>query len=82
MEILVNVIITYYSNIGIPEPNLRTIPIYSGPYGVVEITSIDTVNKVVSGNFDAILYPATYNGGDTTVFSGEFENIVYGILVL
>jgi hypothetical protein len=62
-------------------PFLETLIVSSGTPGVIEITYVDTINKVISGNFDATLYPTFTNSGDITTFSGEFENLPYSIQI-
>ncbi len=51
--------------------------------GILEITYNDTINHVVSGNFDAMVFEK-FNllSPDTIHFSGEFENLPYSIQIL
>jgi len=57
----------------------QTRAIQGKPYGLVEITYIDTINYVVSGNFNATVYEMFEFYPDSMVFSGEFENQPYSI---
>lgn len=65
-----------------------TYSVYQGAYyecrtqpniqlGEVEITYIDTINHVVSGNFDAKVYEMFELYPDSIHFNGEFENQPY-----
>lgn len=68
-----------------------TYSIYQGAYyetrtqpniepGVLEITYVDTINHVVSGNFDAKVYEMFELYPDSIHFSGAFENQPYLII--
>ena len=72
----------YSSNSGYPfiESNITNGDVFEP--GVVEITYCDTINKVISGTFDATLTPTFFESGDTTHFSGSFENLPYTIQIL